>query len=321
MTRTCLLITERLEPAADRLLVELRKRDISCVRWNLDAYPSGSALTYRTGADGFDGEIETDGRTVALGDVGSIWCRGLAPLGVPDDLHGNERAFAETEAQRMLQALATICDAHWINHPDNNRRANSKPAQLFVAQRLGFEIPQTLFTNHPDQARAFFEQLEKSIIYKTLSQSLNLDSGEALFTTVVSEKELSNIELVRACPALFQELVLKSFEIRATVVGDKVFSAKIDSQAHTGTKTDWRRDPLSVEYEAFDLPEEIQKQIREYMLAFGLEYGALDFIVTEEGDYVFLEINPAGQYLWVEAATGLPITGTLAKALENYCRV
>lgn len=47
----------------------------------------------------------------------------------------------------------------------------------------------------------------------------------------------------------------------------------------------------------------------------GLSYCALDLVVTPSGDYVFLEVNPSGQYGWLESLTGLPITRELVRML------
>jgi glutathione synthase/RimK-type ligase-like ATP-grasp enzyme len=108
-------------------------------------------------------------------------------------------------------------------------------------------------------------------------------------------------------------------EIRATVVGSRIFSGKINSQVNPETKIDWRHKPFDIEEEPIELPPELEAKIHALMRAFGLIYGALDLIVTPEGRHVFLEVNPAGQYLWVEAKTKLPITAALADVLAGAC--
>jgi glutathione synthase/RimK-type ligase-like ATP-grasp enzyme len=104
------------------------------------------------------------------------------------------------------------------------------------------------------------------------------------------------------------------------VVGTRIFSAKIDSQAHAKATLDWRPFLQDLEYEVVELPPEIEAKILIFMRTFGLIYGAFDFIVTPEGRYVFLEVNPSGQYMWVECATGLEITAALADALSEPCQ-
>jgi glutathione synthase/RimK-type ligase-like ATP-grasp enzyme len=127
----------------------------------------------------------------------------------------------------------------------------------------------------------------------------------------------ADLERIRVSPEIFQKFVPQAYEVRATVVGKHVFSGKIDSQARVETQIDWRHRPFDIEEIPIKLPPEVEAKIHMFMEAFGLVYGAFDFIVTPDGRYVFLEINPTGQYMWVEARTKLPITMALADVLSN----
>jgi len=320
LTKTCLLITEQFEPTADCLLAELRRRGVPCLRWNMDRFPLGSSLTYRTDNGRFEAEISSDGRKVRLDGVGGVWCRGFRPSGFPEGMNDADRSFVQDEAQRALDGLMTALGATWINHPHCHARANSKPAQLCVAHQVGLDIPPTVLTNDPEEAGAFVARSAGDTVFKAHSQNLNLEYGKALYTGVVTEKELSKLDLIRVSPGIFQQLVAKSYEVRATVVGSRIFSGRINSQASPGTSIDWRHKPFDIEEEPIELPPDVEAKIHALMRAFGLVYGALDFIVTPEGRHVFLEVNPAGQYLWVEAKTKLPITAALADVLTDACR-
>ena len=320
MTKTCLLITDQFEPTADLLLAELRQRNVPCVRWNLDRFPAGSSLTFRACDARFGAEIISDGRKVEVESVGSIWCRGFRASGLPDHLDAAERKFAEREAQRALDGLMTTATALWINHPQRQVLANSKPAQIFAAIQAGFEVPPTLISNDPQEVRQFIAESNGDIVYKALSQALNLERGKALFTGLVGRTELAKLDLIQLSPGIFQKFVQKSYEVRATVVGSRIFSGRIDSQKSAETMIDWRHKPFDIDEQPIRLPSEIEEKIHALMRAFGLVFGALDFIVTPDGRHVFLEINPAGQYMWVEAATGLPITAALADMLSDACR-
>lgn len=319
MTKTCLLIADQFEPTCDLLIAELRRRDVPCVRWNLDKFPSESSVTYSAFGGHFATEVTTDGRKLNLDTVGSIWCRGFRPSGFASSLGGTDRKFAESEAQRALDGLLTIAGVAWINHPLYHTRANSKPAQLFTAREVGLDIPRTVITNDPEEVRAFVAGLGERAIYKTMSQTLVVGSGKAVFTGVLTEKELARLDLIRMSPGVFQELVPKAYEVRVTVVGSRVFSGRINSQNQEETRIDWRRRPFDIESEPLQLPPDVEAKILVFMRKFGLVYGALDFIVTPGGRHVFLEVNPAGQYIWVETATGLAITSALADALSGPC--
>lgn len=319
VSKICLLITEQFEPTADFILAELRRREIPAVRWNLDRFPFDSSLTYRIGERTDAAELVSDGRRIDLDDVGSVWCRGFRPSGFPEDFDDEERRFAQEESQRALDALMTRLQVPWINHPQRHARANSKPAQLSAARRVGLDIPPTLISNDPEEVRAFVARAGGETVFKAHSQNLNLEPGKALFTALLTTREMERVDLIRRSPGIFQQFVPKAYEVRSTVVGSRIFSGKIDSQAHPETRIDWRHKPFDIEEEPITLPPDVEARILALMREFGLVYGALDFIVTPEGRHVFLEVNPAGQYLWVEATTKLPITAAIVDVLAEAC--
>jgi glutathione synthase/RimK-type ligase-like ATP-grasp enzyme len=183
------------------------------------------------------------------------------------------------------------------------------------SRRLGPAVPRTVITNDPATVRAVREECGGRIIFKTLSQTLGLEPGKAGFTGIVTDEMLSSIGLIRHTPGIFQELILKDYEVRLTVVAGKMFAAKILSQRNEQTRLDWRIATHDVEYEPIELPADICDKVSAFMAEAGLVYSCVDFIVTPEGRYVFLESNPRGQYLWIEHYTGMAITEAIADAL------
>ena len=105
----------------------------------------------------------------------------------------------------------------------------------------------------------------------------------------------------------------------ATVVGSRIFTAKTELAIRIRDKGGLAARAFEVQYEAISLPPEIETGIHDLMRYFGLVYGAFDFIVAPDGRYLFLEVSPAGQYMWIEYATGLKITEALADALGEPC--
>jgi len=316
--KTVLLVTEQYDPTADNLLQVLRRRGCAVLRWNLDQYPQGSTLTYRASVRGFDGAIAIDGRVVSFDTVGSVWYRALRCRGFPAGLKPEERDFAVREAESALHSLPAVTDWHWLNEPRRHRDAAGKPTQLAVARRLGLTIPRTVITNDPGTVKSFREQCGGTIIYKPLSQTLDLEPGKAAFTGIVTDEALSSLGLIRHTPGIFQELVPKDYEVRLTVVANQMFAAKILSQQNERTKLDWRTAPYDLKYEAIELPADIRDKVSAFMAESGLVYSCLDFIVTPDGRHIFLESNPRGQYLWIEHYTGMPITEAIADALTAH---
>ena len=172
------------------------------------------------------------------------------------------------------------------------------------AATISFGLPLSLETAHMGNTG-----------YKTLSSSGPQYLQSIVYTSPVVEAHLKLIGRVRVTPCLFQKNIPKLFEVRTTVVGHRTFSAAIYSQENEETRHDWRRGGTELRMEPYDLPMDVSKMITKLTSALDLVYGAIDMIVTPEGEHVFLEINPSGQFGFVEQSTGLPILSCLADAL------
>jgi len=119
-------------------------------------------------------------------------------------------------------------------------------------------------------------------------------------------------------PILAQEYIEKKLELRITIVGQKMFTCAIHSQDSEQTRIDWRRyDFRNVKHLPYQLPEKIKQKLHKLMKIWNLSFGAIDMILTPEGKYVFLEINPNGQWLWIEQLTEMPISRVIAELLAN----
>ncbi len=113
-------------------------------------------------------------------------------------------------------------------------------------------------------------------------------------------------ENVRLAPVIFQEYIPATADLRVIAIGEQLFAAAA-STADSEYKVDVRLN-LHVRYQAHELPADLSTKLLKFMRQLGLEYGAIDLRLTPEGEYVFFEINPAGQFLYIEQATGLPIS-------------
>ena len=137
-----------------------------------------------------------------------------------------------------------------------------------------------------------------------------------IYTHRVEEEHLQNLEGVRHVPCMFQERVEKKFELRITVVGKQIFTAEIHSQLSPRTRDDWRRyDLQNTPHRVHDLPPAIAESCFNLLSHYQLNFGAIDMIVTPDDRYVFLELNPNGQWLWIEHLTHMPITAAIADML------
>jgi glutathione synthase/RimK-type ligase-like ATP-grasp enzyme len=209
-----------------------------------------------------------------------------------------------------------------VDHVQHIRHAENKQLQLQVARELGLDIPRTLTTNDPAAVRAFANTCERGMVTKMLSSFAIYNEGKELvvFTNAVKPEDLEDLSGLSLCPATFQELLPKSLEIRVTVVGHRVMSASIDSQISTRALHDWRRDGARMleDWRHYQLPTEVEEKIMRLMDYFSLNYGAIDIILTPEGKHVFLELNPCGEFFWLERCPGLPVSDAIADVLLGH---
>ena len=201
----------------------------------------------------------------------------------------------------------------WLNHPDLCYRAENKLLQLTTAQRVDLSIPETIIVSNKSRLQEFYKRHNEKVILKPICDGRYLDvkGQELIFTNQLKKEHLTQDDST-IFPIIFQEDIKKEYELRITVVDGKVFSAKVDSQSSEKTKTDWRRGQLK--FQPYLLPLDIQKKSIKLMNLLGLKFGAIDLVKTRN-DYVFLEINPIGQWVWIEYHTGLKISDRIIKYL------
>ena len=240
-----------------------------------------------------------------------MWWRRPGAFVLPETLRDPaHRRLALSEASTAFHGMYESMEALWINSPARDAAASHKPYQLAIAQRLGLEIPQTMMTSDPEEARAFWRECDGDVIYKQFialpeawSETRKLGDAE----TKVAD------ETIRLAPVIFQRHVAAVADLRVTIIGDEVFAAAVDVR-DLDYDVDVRLN-INAKHVAHALPDDIADKLRAMMRRLGLVYGAIDLRLTADGLYIFLEINPAGQFLYVEQQTGQPITAALAARL------
>ena len=255
-----------------------------------------------------------DGSRYALEDIKSIFYRRPTHFQVSEDLPERVQVFCENEATKGFGGILRSLDCVWISHIDAIKAASYKPRQLRLASQLGMRTPRTLITNDPEALAAFYDQCHEAVICKTLyGGNISVEKGvwDAIYTSRVTREDLRQKERVSYTAHLFQEEIPKAFEIRATVVGRHVFASTVEGEP----VVDFRTSYNTRTYRAYSLPPGVEAFCRELVRQLHLAFGAIDMAVTPEGEYVFFEINPVGQYQWIEVATGLPINEAVADAL------
>jgi glutathione synthase/RimK-type ligase-like ATP-grasp enzyme len=311
-----LIISSPGDEHARAVANELDRLGVSHDLLDLAQFPEtiGLILRYPNGGSPVAVLRGVGGADINLAEVRAVWYRRPQPFTIAPHLtRPSHRAFAYNEAQEAVAGLWQTLDVFWMNHPTRDEVAARKAYQLKVAVASGLEIPRTLISNDPDEVRRYLDERgSQETIYKSFSAT-ELEWRE---TRLVGTDELTVLDQVRHAPVIFQEYVPAVVDLRVTVVGDDFFAAGIHSQ-DTRYRVDFRIDMNRASIEAHSLPGDVESGVRDLMRRLGLVYGAIDMRLTPDGRYVFLEVNPAGQWLFIEGRTGQPISAAVARTLAG----
>lgn len=314
-----LVLSEDFDPTVDAVIDELRLRDVGVFRCDTAWFPARMSFSAELGDGRWAGSLVTDDRWVSLLEVRSVWYRRPTPFVFPDGMSGPERRHAAWEAKLGLGGVLADLPALWVNHPSREADAGYKPVQLATAVHCRLTVPPTLITNEPDAVCRFATAQQGQVVVKPLAYSSVFEEGvgKAIYTHVLTPEELADLAGVETTAHLFQRAILdKAFEARVSVVGRNIFAAGIHAGSDAA-RADWRSDYDSLRLSVVEVPAQVAAGILAFMDALGLMFGAFDFAVDTAGTWWFLECNSAGQFGFVEDATGLPITAALADLLEK----
>jgi ATP-grasp ribosomal peptide maturase len=319
---TVVIFADNNDVPVDAVVRELTERDVPVFRADTSWFPRTLTMEALLDSDGhWRGLLRTSHRTVELSDIRSIWCRHPGTFGFPEGMTEVERAYAHREARLGLGGVLASLDTLWVNHPNRSADAAYKPLQLALAARCGLTIAATAITNSPDAVRRFATASPTGVVRKSLGPN-SVTEGGALtvaFTHRLESKDLTDLSGIKITATQMQHWVNKMYEARVVVVGERVFTIAIRAGSQA-SRVDWRADYPALSYEWIDTPPEIEKGLRDYMARMGLTYAAVDFAIDIDEHWIFLESNSAGQYFWLEAHTGAPITTALADALTEGVR-
>jgi glutathione synthase/RimK-type ligase-like ATP-grasp enzyme len=298
------------------IVLEMVRRKLPFIRLNTEDVPSGFTSFDPTLANGFQIDLLPD--RIVANEIRAAYFR---RPGTPQPLSAvspSAHDYCKVEWLQVLQALYWQLEGRWLNAPQDILGAENKVRQLHEARRIGFNVPPTCITNDANVARQFCAQHPS--IGKPLRQALTVHEGSerVIFTSRVDINDDSDVASVRACPIILQREVAKLYDVRVTVVGERVFATSIDSQSDPDTQVDWRRfSKTTLEHRATNLPGLVAERCIELTRRLNLRFGAIDLVLDQEGEYWFLEINPNGQWGWIEQRTGQPIAAAIVSELEK----
>ncbi|MHC5768958.1 MAG: MvdC family ATP-grasp ribosomal peptide maturase [Nostoc sp.] len=303
----------------DRVAEAVSKLGAQPFRLDTDKFPIALQLQANLSNSGSNHTLQYSDRSLNTDQVQAVWMRRIWQPDLGKELAPQFQAACSSESLAVLDGFwDSLREAKWVDDLRQISAAENKLRQLRVASEVGLVIPRTLVTNNPQEAREFFHQVKGKMIVKLLrplSSGMQVSSF-FMYTSVVKEEDLLDAETLRYCPVMFQEQIPKQQELRAVYVNGNFFVGALDASEYAASTQDWRRETKEIlTWQTEQLPDKLIRCLDAFMAKFGLIFGAFDLIKTPSGEYVFLEINPTGEWGMLERDLDYPIALAIASAL------
>lgn len=307
----------------DIVINKLKELGIEALRFNSDDFSYKIKFEY----DNFSGKqllkLIAEDFEITSDKIQAVWYRKLWNVAIPENLDEDYRRIYNQEYLTMRNIFFdSLKNVPWINSmPIDHKISDNKFEQLNLASQSGLQVPKSLFTNNSESVKNFFySECNQQMIAKlhgALSRSM---SGNTPFfpTTIIKEDDLDNLDSLIYCPMIFQEKIEKQYELRIIYVDGDFFTGKINAQTSLAGSTDWRAaTDTRPAWEKYDLPLVVCESIKKMMKTMNLFFGAIDVIRDKNGEYIFLEVNPQGEWGMLQKDLGLSIGETIAEKIAN----
>lgn len=303
----------------DRVAQALSRRGARPFRLDTDQFPLVVQLAARLSNQGLNHSLEYGGQSISIEQVQAVWMRRIWQPQLSKELAPQFQAACARESLAALDGFwDSLKDARWVDDLQRINAAENKLRQLRVACEVGLVIPRTLVTNNPEEVRGFFQEVEGKMVAKLLTPLSYSMKGSPFFvyTSAVKEEDLLDAETLRYSPMVFQEQIPKQQELRVVFVAGNLFVGALDASGYAASTVDWRRATTEAcVWQPHELPIDVVRCLNAFMARFELVFGAFDLIQTPSGEYVFLEVNPTGEWGMLERDLGYPIAEAIADAL------
>lgn len=252
---------------------------------------------------------------VSLNFINSIYFRRIPSVFLPDQ-NQSHRNFINRERKDFLEGLSLCFNAYWLNPLWATLAGERKIFQLMLAKEIGLRPPETIVSNNPKKVSEFIDKYI-DVIIKPITHGFLVEGGEAfsIYTSTLDRSAINSMDQLFEAPVLVQQKIATGLDIRATIVGENVYSVAIEKEDKTAI--DWRRPELKKNFNICDLPIKLQKKLILLNQRLGLTYSAIDLIQQKDEEFYFLEVNPVGEWLWLELELGLPISDDIIHNLTD----
>lgn len=317
-----IILTNKDDITVDFVVRELHKQNLEYYRLNTEDIPSSIELRFILDEDAFFLYDKNKERMIDLKKVEAVYFRRaeVSSLDYITDISISEKKYLREELAYILEGIYKVLrDKYWLNNIYNIREAENKIYQLQIAKEIGFIIPKSIISNNLANIEKMVIQCKEDCIIKPI-KSGNLKDGKCpqiIFTSKIDKKFLADKNRVASFPLFVQKNIHKRFDLRCIVVGETVYCAQIDSQIDLDSKVDWRKSKKYLKHANHILPADIANKCIAMTKMLRLNYSAIDLILDENNNYIFLECNPNGQWAWLEKRLDFPISEHIVELLKR----
>lgn len=307
-----LFITNRDDISIEYLISKFRSKSLNYLRLNsedidkiyFEIDPMGKHTCY------------IDSSEYCLNSVQSVIFR-RTPTKFNSERKDPNTPYLSNEKKHFLEGLyLSLSNAKWINPMFATHIAERKLYQLQVATQLGLKVPKSIITNSADKANRFLKSTPQAII-KPISNGLQVlnDATYSIYTSEINSNFFNefNLNTIFETPVFLQEKILNKADIRVTIIGNQFFTVKIEKNGCE--EVDWRKPEIQKKYSLIELPNKIKDSLHKLNKFFGLIYSAIDLIQKPNNEYVFLEVNPVGEWVWLEKELNINISEAIINEL------
>jgi hypothetical protein len=311
-----LILTNTQDATSDYLVSVLNRKGVDFLRFDTDSCLDRIKFKCEQSHP----LLQFDGRWYQPNDFKNVWYRRPERL-KHEQLDGSPegKLILEEWAEALEGFFAHVPLARWMNHPSCNVLASHKIEQLTRAKSLGFLVPDTLVTQDAGELRRFFARHNEQVIVKPMAAGyVERTDGHAdtlIYTNQVTLNHLDDLDDLPSCPTLFQQFIEKTSDVRITVVGDDVHAVQLTAKELGGSqRCDIRRNNMDdVTYSEVTIPQEVFGNVKRLLDHYHLRYAAIDMAIGTDANWYFFEVNPNGQWAWLDLVGGTNIASSFVK--------
>ncbi len=305
-----LLSKENFDLSTDEVMDWLDHYNAHFLRLNGEDFTkSDKTSTYTINDECNTLTLMIDGTSVNLSEVSIIWFRRWIRYGEIREKISKlnlEKNLTIGLKDNLIKEIATFSisifkyfdDKKWLDHPIHVGATGKKIELLKIAQSIGLKIPSTIISNNKKDIKAFFDTHQR-VITKPIAEVQYFIVEEKAYPIRTQEIYYSDIENAQNLfLSLFQELIEKTYELRIFYLDGAFYSMAIFSQNDQQTQVDFRNYNFekSNRMIPYQLSKEIEDKLKLLFKDLQLTHGSVDIIRNTKGEYIFLEVNPVGQF-------------------------